>query len=227
VITKGFLTIRTRGRAGGGRGAAEHDLSKLFAALEALALEEESQRATDDARQQLPTPTYFSGMANVPQIGVRRSRKLQTERVRRHGGKAAENRRINAAENRRANLPEPAAINLPEPAEEEETFNQKPLTETTYEEETGLAAAARPDRRAAARLEPTYGKTGANVDDDPDDTSGYQDDCLYIEQWGPELSDDDAQRSVERAHHLWWNSKLPRWRFHNAMKAARHATGKG
>jgi hypothetical protein len=225
VITKGFLTIRTRGRAGGGRGADEHDLSKLFAALEALALEEQIQRAADDARQQLPTPTYFSGMANVPQVGVRGSRKLQTERARPHASKAAENRRINAAENRRANLPEPAAINLPVPAREEEVVNQKPLTEATYEEETGLAA-ARPDRRAAARLEPSQGEIGINVDHDREDGPGYQDDgiCLYIEQWGPELSDDDSQRSVERAHHLWWNSKLPRWRFHNAMKAALHAT---
>lgn len=127
LMAKGFLAIHTRGRPGGGRGADEHDLSKLFAALEALALEEELQRASDDARQQLPTPTYFRGdMASVPQVGARQTRKLQTERVRPHVGKAAENRRIEAAESRRANLPESAAINLPVPAREEEAYYKKP-----------------------------------------------------------------------------------------------------
>ena len=46
----------------------------------------------------------------------------------------------------------------------------------------------------------------------------------YIVEWGAELGDDDQERSIERAHRLWWNSKLERWRFHNAMKAAKHAT---
>ena len=85
LIAKGLLTIRTRGRPGGGRGADEHDLSRLFAALEALALEEELQRADDGGRQQLPTPMYFRrDMASVPQVGKRQTRTLQTERVRPH-----------------------------------------------------------------------------------------------------------------------------------------------
>jgi hypothetical protein len=128
LVTKGFLTIRTRGEPGGGRGADEHDLSKLFAALEALALEEEVLRATNDARQQLPAPTYFRGMADVPSLGTHQRRKLHTERVKSHQSKAAENRRIEAAENRRANLPVPAAINLQVPAGEEEAVYKKPLT---------------------------------------------------------------------------------------------------
>ena len=127
LIAKGLLTIRTRGRPGGGRGADEHDLSRLFAALEALALEEELQRADDGGRQQLPTPMYFRrDMASVPQVGKRQTRTLQTERVRPHVSNAAENRRIEAAENRRATLPESAAINLPVPAREEEASYKKP-----------------------------------------------------------------------------------------------------
>ena len=127
LIAKGLLTIRTRGRPGGGRGADEHDLSTLFAALEALALEEELQRADDGGRQQLPTPMYFRGdMASVPQVSRRPTRTLQTERVRPHVSNAAENRRIEAAENRRATLPESAAINLPVPAREEEASYKKP-----------------------------------------------------------------------------------------------------
>src|SRR5437899_11479568 len=55
---------------------------------------------------------------------------------------------------------------------------------------------------------------------------GYVDEGItaYISEWGPEFRDDDPERSLARAHHLWWGSRLPRWAFHNAMKAARHAT---
>jgi len=55
---------------------------------------------------------------------------------------------------------------------------------------------------------------------------GYLDEGItsYIVDWGVELDDDDQERSLDRAHRMWWNSKLERWRFHNAMKAAKHAT---
>jgi hypothetical protein len=49
-------------------------------------------------------------------------------------------------------------------------------------------------------------------------------DSRDIEDRGAQLGDDDQQRSTERAHRLWWNSKLERWRLHNAMTAARYAT---
>jgi hypothetical protein len=38
------------------------------------------------------------------------------------------------------------------------------------------------------------------------------------------LGDDDQERSLQRAHRLWWNSGLDRHQSHNAMKAARHGT---
>jgi len=62
-----------------------------------------------------------------------------------------------------------------------------------------------------------------NITDAP---PGYLDEGItsYIVDWGVELDDDDQERSLDRAHRMWWSSKLERWRFHNAMKAARHAT---
>src|SRR5438105_1116156 len=69
------LSLCPQARAeGGGRGADEHDLSGLFAALEALAMEEELQRASEQARERLPAPRYFRGMASVPQLGTRDGR---------------------------------------------------------------------------------------------------------------------------------------------------------
>ena len=102
IIAKGYLAVRKRGREGGGRGADEHDLSGLFAALEELALEEELQRGSDQARDRLPAPRYFHGLASVPSLGTRAGRqrpRLETERVRPHESKAAGFRRINAAGN--------------------------------------------------------------------------------------------------------------------------------
>ena len=39
---------------------------------------------------------------------------------------------------------------------------------------------------------------------------GYLDEGIpsYIVEWGAEFGDDDQERSLERAHRLWWNSKL-------------------
>lgn len=46
----------------------------------------------------------------------------------------------------------------------------------------------------------------------------------YIETFAPEFGDDDPARSLEVAHHLWWNSGLPAWMFHNAIKLAADST---
>lgn len=134
LIAKGYLSVRKRGREGGGRGADEHDLSGLFAALEALAIEEELQRASDQARERLPAPRYFHGMASVPQLGTRDGRerpRLQTERVRSRKSNTAESRRIDP---KRQN---PAAIMRPVPASEKEPGKQNLLTPPTPKGESG------------------------------------------------------------------------------------------
>jgi hypothetical protein len=97
-------------------------------------------------------------------------------------------------------------------------------------DETGLATAARSPGQDTEALTPQVAiesKTSNELSDDNAlPTPGYWDDgiSLYVERWSSELGDDDLQRSVERAHHIWWNSKLPRDAFHNAMKAAHHET---
>ena len=55
---------------------------------------------------------------------------------------------------------------------------------------------------------------------------GYVDDGVtyLVEEHGRELGDDHPARSVERAHHVWWNSALPRGRFQAALKQAYYAT---
>ena len=70
--TKGYLLCRPRIVPGVGRRADEHDLSRLFAALEALAEEEETHKAFDQIRGDLPAAQYRHGMADVPQLSTGR-----------------------------------------------------------------------------------------------------------------------------------------------------------
>jgi hypothetical protein len=185
LVEKGYLEVHTRVKEGGGRGADEHDLTRLFAALEALALEDEIQRATEQARDQLPSATYYRDWSSVPRMAPRAARKLQTQRVR-DRGKGAENRTIKGAENRQAKWPETATANVQIPATEEETLERRPVEETTHEEKTGLAPAARsPGQNADGPNSP--GRTEQT--DDVKAVPGYWDDGirLYIEQWSAEL----------------------------------------
>jgi hypothetical protein len=66
LVKKGYLVLRRREHAGRGRALDEHDLTSLFAALEAFALEPTARRAALEARQQLPEPTFYTGMSAVP-----------------------------------------------------------------------------------------------------------------------------------------------------------------
>jgi hypothetical protein len=215
LVTKGYLQIRTRGRAGGGRGADEHNLAKLFAALEALALEDEIQRVTEQARDQLPLATYYRDWSSVPRMAPPSARKLQTQRVR-DRGKAAENRRNNAAENRRSNLPETASLIRRFPASEEEAIDKNPVQETSHKERTGLAA-PRPELTEEALL------SELSSEETP---PGYYDEgiSLQITECATEFDDDDLERSIARAQRMWWNSKLDRGYFQNAVKDAMRST---
>jgi len=217
LIAKGYLQVRTRGRAGGGRGADEHNLSRLFAALEAVALEDEIQRATEQAREQLPNATYYRASSG-PHVMAPTARKLQTQRVR-DRSIAAENRRIIAAENRPPNLPESARSKRQIPASEEETRDKSLLLESSHEKRNGLAAASQPPGFNEDQLLTELLKIGA---------PGHYDEGieLQIEQCSAEFEDNDLQRSIDSAHHMWWNSKLDPGRFQNAVKAAIHVTRK-
>ena len=72
---KGYLICRARVVPGVGRRADEHDLSRLFAALEALALEEETLKALDKVRGDLPGAQYHRGLSTTPQLSTGRPAK--------------------------------------------------------------------------------------------------------------------------------------------------------
>jgi len=69
---KGYLVCRAQRTAHGDRGADEHDLSGLFAELERLGIEERTAKALDQAREDLPAPTYYGDQLSVPRTPVQR-----------------------------------------------------------------------------------------------------------------------------------------------------------
>jgi hypothetical protein len=214
---KGYLACRARVIPGVGRRADEHDLSRLFAALEALALEEETQKALDKVRGDLPDAQYHRGLSTTPQLSTGRPGKKMRARPHENAG---------AGTGENAGAP-PAKVRRPAPAktpgEIEPGYVETPnrnQPEISSEETGHRVSASRSEDSAASAADTPQLKAEDDV------RPGYFDDGIaqYIQEWGAELGDDDQQRSIERAHRLWWNSKLERWRFHNAMKAARHAT---
>jgi hypothetical protein len=87
--TKGYLVCKPRVVPGVGRRADEHDLSRLFAALEALAEEEETHKALDQMRDDLPAAQYSRGMADVPQLSTGRPGKNTQARAGENTGSGA------------------------------------------------------------------------------------------------------------------------------------------
>ncbi|MGI9147188.1 MAG: hypothetical protein ACR2IK_11640, partial [Chloroflexota bacterium] len=86
---KGYLVCRARVVSGVGRRADEHDLSRLFAALEALGLEEESQKALDKVRGDLPEAQFHRGLATTPQLSTGRPGKKMRARPHENAGARA------------------------------------------------------------------------------------------------------------------------------------------
>jgi hypothetical protein len=80
LLAKRFISCKPRIVPGIGRRADEYDLSGLFAALEALALEEETQKKLDELRGDLPAPTFHVGsIPATPQLSTGRpNRKLRS-----------------------------------------------------------------------------------------------------------------------------------------------------
>jgi hypothetical protein len=214
---KGYLMCRARVIPGVGRRADEHDLSRLFAALEALALEEETQKALDKVRGDLPDAQYHRGLSTTPQLSAGRPGKKMRARPHENAG---------AGTGENAGAP-PAKVRRPAPAKtpgEIEPGYTEPFNRVRSE----ISSEENDQRASASRSDDSVPIATSNIElkSEDDVAPGYFDDGIaqYIQEWGVEFGDDDQQRSTERAHRLWWNSKLERWRFHNAMKAARHAT---
>jgi hypothetical protein len=270
---KGYLVCRARRLPSGGRAADEHDLSRLFAALEALILEDESRKALDRVRADLPAASYHRNRAPVPQLSTGGPGRLDRGPVSQSTG----GRRPKSAGGLAPDSPGAPVSN---PAGERETKRRDRTHETRRstrlreaDPATGLAAlrpefsAASPDtddtptgeppglerlpapslyarpegvirpldatERAALATRLTLdaasrapGSDARRAGEGAEELAlAYDEGSLaYIEEYAPVFTDNDPARSVEVAHHLWWNSRLPRWAFHNAMKAAAHAT---
>ena len=251
---RGYLVCRPMYKDDGSRGGDEHDLSGLFAQLERLAIELSTTRALDQAHTEEPEPVFYRGQLELtsvqptrPRLAVRRRKQpglvetkasadlTATTVAHPNQGGGGEN-----APTPLAKMPPPGRRNRRGPAGEitprgpakspghEETSQQTPITESpTNVPQTGLAAASRPPGSRATTIETSSSIDRAEEDgDDLVPVPGYYDTGIsaYIAHWAGDFGDNDSQRSLEQAHHIWWNSKLPRWVFHQAMKAARHQT---
>lgn len=232
LIRKGYLRVSTRGKAGGGRLPDRHDLSGLFAALEQLVQEERSRQALSAARAELPEPSYPQPWPATPQP-PRGKPALRTR------NNLDENSIITPDENSRVPRTRTAGLTRTGPAGKGEPPVPEPGPRGTRSEtgtsEPGLFPGQLPPGLARELGGMAASQPGGErgPDDHPlssststEDAPGYSDDGIaaYVEQYGIEFGDDDPQRSLDRAHRLWWNSGLARDAYHLAVKRAWYAT---
>jgi hypothetical protein len=172
---KGYLVCKPRIVPGVGRRADEHDLSRLFAALEALAEEEETHKALDQIRGDLPADQYRRGMADVPQLSTGRPRKNTQAR-------AGENTGAGAGKNTGApstKTPDRGPVKTPdetEPGDRKVTTRKRP--ESPSRETSQRAAASRPEQSDLGSED----SSSTNITAPP----GYLDEGItsYIVDWG-------------------------------------------
>jgi hypothetical protein len=215
---KHLLRCKPRYLEGIGRRADEHDLSGLFAALEALVLEDETRKALESVRADLPRPTYHQGLGTTPQLPAGRPAIARTTAVRKSAPPPRDHSHPAGVTDRT-----PPVRHLA--PEEEPSTRVRPQTERPLEPppeqtaQTGRAmAAARPVRTQDT---PTPETSGG----DEGETGWYDEGIvLYIEQYAAQFGDNDPARSVDVAHHLWWHAGVSRSAMHNAMKKAYYAT---
>lgn len=184
LIQKGYLVATPRTVPGIGRRADYCDLSGLFSALERLVLTE----AVEQARGDLPLPLYEIGGLSTVSTG--RSTLLGAPR----------SPEIGAADSTETVAPRRAALGATRGTrtgsgkrDRTEDLLIEPKTEETARQSSSTTS------RSAAR---------------PNDASAESKELTAaIEQYGRQLRDDAPERSQTRAHHVWWNSGLPRARF--------------
>ncbi|MCC6173992.1 MAG: helix-turn-helix domain-containing protein [Chloroflexi bacterium] len=194
LIQKGYLVATPRTVPGIGRRADYCDLSGLFSALERLVLTE----AVEQARGDLPLPLYdASGLST-----------LST-------GRSTLSRAPRSTENGVAQGTEGGATGGTEMRASRSTASRArkkdPPKKSGPEDPTEEPAQQSPSRRSGAMRAPIAAPELEEL-------------VARIEQCGREFRDDDPGRSRARAHHVWWNSGLPRGRFLTLVDQARERT---
>jgi hypothetical protein len=195
LIQKGYLKATARTVPGIGRRADYCDLSGLYAALERLVLTEAVQQARGD----LPLPLFEMG--GLSPVSTGRSTLMGAPR---------------SPENGAADSTERGAARGTAGGAERGTSKGARLKDRTEEliQESGPAKTARQrsTTTSGSAARPTAG-TVENAEI-----------AARIEQYGVSFRDDDSARSQARAHHIWWNSGLPRTRFLALLEIAQERT---
>ncbi len=130
LIARGFLRAIPRYVPGLGRRADTWDLSGLFAALESLYMQEQSQAALDKVRNDLPPPSFPLGVSILSTQSTHRRAVFSTPR-------RAESSTSRRAQNDAPVMTDPASPAVPDAAQEKEDL------------------AKNPNRRARATKQPT------------------------------------------------------------------------
>jgi hypothetical protein len=195
LIRKGYLVATPRTVPGIGRRADYCDLSGLFAALERLVLAE----AVEQARGDLPLPLFEIG--GLSPVSTGRSTLLGAPRSTEIGA---------------ADSPETGAPRGTAQGSRRGTSRGARNKDRTEEEAQDLAP-AKPAQQRSATTSGSAARTTGTTTENPDLVA-------RIEQYGRDFRDDDPARSRARAHHVWWNSGLPRGRFLALVEMARERT---
>jgi hypothetical protein len=195
LIRKGYLVATPRTVPGIGRRADYCDLSGLFAALERLILAE----AVEQARGDLPLPLFEIG--GLSTISTGRSTLLGAPR----------SSEIGAAGSPETGVPRGTARGARRGTA---TGARNRVQREEMDTEAG------PGKPAQQRSSAMSGSATRTTQSTPES----EDLIARIELCGRDFRDDDPARSRARAHHVWWNSGLPRGRFLSIVELARERT---
>jgi hypothetical protein len=196
LIQKGYLVATPRTVPGIGRRADYCDLSGLFAELERLVLTE----AVEQARGDLPTPIFEMG--GLSPVSTGRSTLLGAPR---------------STENGAADFPD---IGAPRGTDRGAERGTRTGARNRVRREEDDLKMPTPAKTAQQRSSTTSGSAARPSSPSPES----EDLNALIEKYGADFRDDDPARSRTRAHHIWWNSGLPRGRFLTLVEMARERT---
>ena len=196
LIQKGYLVATPRTVPGIGRRADYCDLSGLFSALERLVLTE----AVEQARGDLPVPSFEIGGLSTVSTG--RSTLLGAPRSTENGAVGS-----------------PDIGGARRTAGGAERGTSKGARNRVQREDDDFKMPTTPNP-ALQRSKAMSGSAARTTHSNPES----EDLSALIDRCAAEFRDDDPGRSRNRAHHIWWNSGLPRGRFLTLAEMARERT---